>query len=114
MSNVDIREQFGERIRAPRQEPCTEVEMAAVLTMDRNYLADTETDIRPQPDDSDYSQFRKCIVAERTKAGWCDLRFWGASELEDDPYWDWTAARSWLRARRRERISWSVRSEGQP
>jgi transcriptional regulator with XRE-family HTH domain len=44
VSIVDIREQFGERIRALRQERgWTQVEMADFLAMDRSYLSEIET-----------------------------------------------------------------------
>jgi transcriptional regulator with XRE-family HTH domain len=44
VSTVDIREQFGERIRALRQaRGWTQVEMADFLAMDRSYLSEIET-----------------------------------------------------------------------
>lgn len=44
MSTADIREQFGERIRALRQaRGWTQVEMADFLAMDRSYLSEIET-----------------------------------------------------------------------
>jgi transcriptional regulator with XRE-family HTH domain len=44
VSTADIREQFGERIRALRQaRGWTQVEMADFLAMDRSYLSEIET-----------------------------------------------------------------------
>lgn len=44
MSTADIREQFGERVRALRQaRGWTQVEMADFLAMDRSYLSEIET-----------------------------------------------------------------------
>ena len=44
MSTADIREQFGERIRALRQaRGWTQGEMADFLAMDRSYLSEIET-----------------------------------------------------------------------
>ena len=44
MSTADIRQQFGERIRAQRQaRGWTQVEMADFLAMDRSYLSEIET-----------------------------------------------------------------------
>jgi transcriptional regulator with XRE-family HTH domain len=44
VSTADIREQFGERVRALRQaRGWTQVEMADFLAMDRSYLSEIET-----------------------------------------------------------------------
>jgi transcriptional regulator with XRE-family HTH domain len=44
VSTADIRQQFGERIRAQRQaRGWTQVEMADFLAMDRSYLSEIET-----------------------------------------------------------------------